>query len=464
MMGLHSQRKAAQYLLVAYCLFIVYGCFIPFHFNLDPNFIRWRWEVFLFEPTQGQIPRPSLPDVVSNILLFVPFGILCVWVRMAKGTSERALPQILLTAIYGLLFGLAIESGQTLSPWRSPSLLDAVCNGTGAFIGAISGRVLFRTFERFIETGFFHVLRRQPSLLVLGYLLLGVVMDSFYPFAVTLDISAIWQNVKQSQFTPFHGGLHRYWLDLFIEKGAVFAAIGYLININMRYRRGGINAPLTWLLCSALAFSIEMGKLFFSGRAYYSENVIISSSGALTGTLLYPRFSAPTWLKRHRQKIYFLLIAAFLVYFEISPFEWISLNELPARFFRIEWLPFKAYYSAEPLAALFDLQTKIYFLMPLGFVVMSLGSIQRAALPRRRALFVCIFIALGLESLQMLVRSRIPSVTDVIIFSGSAWLGIKLFEIYQETSIGALRQTNLDPAASAFSRTTTSRTTTIRHV
>ena len=446
----NSQNKAARYLLLTYCLFIVYGCFIPFQFNLDPNFVRWRWEVFLIEPIYGRMPRPSLPDVASNILLFVPFGILCTWVRMAKGTSTRALPRILLTVIYGLLFGLAIELGQTFSPWRSPSLLDAVCNGTGAFIGAVSGRVLFCAFERSINTSSLEVLRRQPSLLVLGYLLLGVLMDSFYPFAVTLDLSAIWQNLKHSQFIPFHGGLHRYWLDLFIEKGVVFGVIGYLVNINIRYLRGGICAPLTWLLCSAVALSIETSKLFFSGRTFYSENVMIASSGALVGILLFPRFSAPACLKRHRQAAYTTVIIGFLAYFEISPFEWISLSELPARFSRIEWLPFKSYYSAEPMAALFDLQTKIYFFMPLGFMVMSLRSIQRPALPRCRALLVCILIAASLESLQMLVQPRFPSITDVMIFSASAWLGIKLFEIFQGTRMQALRQTNAEAAASRF--------------
>jgi glycopeptide antibiotics resistance protein len=450
MYGSNSQKKSAQYLLWAYCLFIVYGCFIPFHFNLDPNFVRWRWEVFLLEPIHGRIPRASLSDVVSNILLFVPFGILCIWVRMANGARQRALLPVLLTAGYGLVFGVAIESGQTLSPWRSPSSLDVMCNGTGALIGAISGRVLFRTYERSVKTGFVHVLRQQPSLLALSYLLLGVLVDSFYPFDVTLDLSAIWQNVKQSQFIPFNGGLHRYWFDLFIEKGAIFAAIAYLVSINIRYRREATGTPLTWLLCSALAFTIETGKLFFAGRAFYSENVIIASCGALAGVLLLPRLSVPAWVKQGRQAIWFIFVLGFLVYFQLSPFEWISLNELTVQFSRIEWLPFKAYYSAEPLAALFDLQQKIYFLIPLGFVVRSLGSIQRATVPRRRALLVCIFIAAGLESLQILVRFRIPSTTDVIIFSASAWVGMALFEVFQSTKMEMSRhslhqrQTNVE--------------------
>ena len=36
-----SESKPARYLLAAYCVFIIYGCFIPFHFNFDPNFVRW---------------------------------------------------------------------------------------------------------------------------------------------------------------------------------------------------------------------------------------------------------------------------------------------------------------------------------------------------------------------------------------------------------------------------------------
>lgn len=430
--GLHSQKKTAQYLLLAYCLFIVYGSFLPFHFNLDPNFVRWRWEVFLLEPIQGHTPRASASDIVSNILLFVPFGALCIWVWMAKATRERAVLPVLLTGAFGLVFGVAIESGQTLSPWRSPSPLDVLFNGTGAFIGAVAGRMLFRNFERSVQTRFVQVLRERPSLLALAYLFLGVLVDSFYPFAVTLDVSAIWQNVKQSQWIPFNEGLQRYGLDLLIRKGAIFAAIGHVVSLNIGSRKFPASAPLAWLLCSVLAFSIETGKLFFAGRAFHSENVIIGSLGALAGILLIPRLPTSVAVNRRPQTLWFMLVLCFLIYYELSPFDWISPSELSTRLSRIEWLPFKSYYSAEPLNALFDLQQKVYYLMPLGLLSMSL---QRAALPRNRALLACVVIAAGLESLQIFVRSRIPSTTDLIIFSASAWAGIALFTLFQSMKI-----------------------------
>jgi hypothetical protein len=125
-----SEDKTARYLLWAYCVFILYGCFIPFHFNFDPNFVRWRWVVFLTESLHEDIAGPSLSDIVSNILLFVPFGILSVWARTADRTDRAGFLAILYTTVYGLLFAFIIESGQTVAPGRDPSIRDAAAMGS----------------------------------------------------------------------------------------------------------------------------------------------------------------------------------------------------------------------------------------------------------------------------------------------------------------------------------------------
>jgi len=124
-----SEYKTARYLLWMYCVFILYGCFIPFHFNFDPNFVRWRWTVFLAESLREDVARPSLSDIVSNILLLVPFGILSVWGRAPGGTDRAGFLAIVRTTLTGLLFAIIIESGQTVAPGRDPSMLDALSNG-----------------------------------------------------------------------------------------------------------------------------------------------------------------------------------------------------------------------------------------------------------------------------------------------------------------------------------------------
>ncbi len=424
------EKRAARTLLLAYCLFILYGSFIPFHFNFDPNFVRWRWATFLADSLHERIVHASLSDVASNILLFIPFGILRMWLCAPSVQRNRPLLPTLLTTVYGFIFGVAIESGQTLSPWRIPSLLDALSNGLGAFIGAVWGLVLVRSFRGSFTAILVHVLRNQPTLLLLGYLLLGVLANSYFPFDVTLDVSVVWENVKRSQLVPFQKGLHQYWFELLIEKGAIFAGIGYLVLSNLQRLWRNTGTGLAWLLCCALVCAIETGKVFFAGRAFYAENVVIAALGALLGIILLPRLSALSWVKRRPEAVWFVLVLGFLIYLELSPFDWIVLTELPERFSRIEWLPFKAYYSAEPLGALLDLQKKIYSSIPLGFVVMSLPQIKVTSSPRRTAALLCMIIAAAIELAQLVVSSRIPSTTDVIIFSASAWVGIVLFEGY----------------------------------
>ena len=224
-----SESTTARYLLAAYCVFIIYGCFIPFHFNFDPNFVRWRWLVFLTESLHEDIARPSLSDIVSNILLFVPFGILSVWARAAGSTDRARFFPILCTTLYGLLFATVIESGQTVAPGRDPSIRDALCNGMGAFIGAAWGSVLIRSYRKYLQTEFIRLLCRQPSLLLFAYLLCGILIDSYFPFDVTLDLSSLWHNFKNSQLLPFRSMSHGYWFNLLFDKGIPYGVIAYLV-------------------------------------------------------------------------------------------------------------------------------------------------------------------------------------------------------------------------------------------
>ena len=424
-----SEYKTARYLLWAYCLFILYGCFIPFHFNFDPIFVRWRWTVFLTESLREDAARPSLSDIVSNILLFVPFGILSVWRRASGSRYGAGFLLILRTTLFGFLFATMIECGQTVAPGRDPSMLDTLCNGIGAFIGAAWGDVLIRGYRKYLQTEFIRTLCRQPSLLLLAYLLFGMVIDSYFPFEVTLDVSSLWHNLKSSQLVPFRSTSYGYWLDLSVDKGIPYSLIAYLILINLRRFSRPLTAGLAWLVAIVFACAIESGKLFFAGRAFRSDNIVIASLGALFGVILLPRLCAVASVKRHREAVWFMLVLGFLVYFELSPFDWISLSELPARLSAIEWLPFKSYYYAEPIAALVDLQKKVYSFILLGCFTAALVSARALPQSRLKPVLLCVLIAVCLELFQIGLRSRIPSTGDMIIFSFSAWAGIVLFDL-----------------------------------
>ena len=308
-----------------------------------------------------------------------------------------------------------IESGQMFSPGRTASILDALCNGIGSATGAAVGFHLFRAFRGSFGLVLLQLLRQRPSLVLLALLLLASVADAYYPFDVTLDVSTVWHNVKNTRLIPFVGGMRRFWLDLLVEKTLLFAAIGYLALRNLP--EGNVSRPkLAWAACSAIAMLIEVGKLFFAGRAPNIDNVVFSSLGALVGVVLVPPLATTGIACRHARPILVILILCIIAYVELSPFDWLrSVGQIPLRIAKIEWLPFSSYYSAEPQASTFRPGKKIVF-------VGSHGLSYRRRRPRwksrkRQALATAagLLVGLILEAGQIGLQSRNPSLDRCLV-------------------------------------------------
>ena len=294
-----AEHQLLRWLFLLYCLFILYGSFIPFRFSDDSEFVRSQFARFFLPPYDQGIRRFSIPDVVSNILLFVPFGFLWVGGEFSLQACKVGFGEsIAVGGLLGLFSGLMIEFGQMFSPGRIASILDALCNGLGSAAGAAAGCLLFRAFRGSFGQILFRLLRQRPSLFLLALLLLAAVADAYYPFDVTLDVSAVWHNLKHSRLVPFVGGPRRFWLDLFVEKILLFVAIGYLVLRNLPPGTAS-NRWLAWAGCSVVAMLIEAGKLFFVGRVPNLENVVLSSLGALAGVVLVPPLAAKPFVREH---------------------------------------------------------------------------------------------------------------------------------------------------------------------
>jgi VanZ family protein len=137
---------------------------------------------------------------------------------------------------------------------------------------------------------------------------------------VTLDVSTVWHNLKNAQLIPFAGGLHRFWLDLLVEKVLLFGAIGYLATRNLSQDKNPARG-LAWAACTTIAVLIEAGKLFFVGRAPNLDNVVLSSLGALAGVLLIPPLAATAFAREHARGILATLILCIIAYAELTPFD-----------------------------------------------------------------------------------------------------------------------------------------------
>ena len=254
--------------------------------------------------------------------------------------------------------------------------------------------------------------------------MIAVIADAYYPFEITLDISTVWHNLKQVQWMPFVGGPHRFWMDLFLEKVFFYGSIGALALVNLRHCHVRMNAVLVSCFCVVFAFAVEAGKLLFVGRVPNPENFILAVFGILIGIVGVLPAAETAFVRRNSSLLLVLLFLAIPTYSELSPLDWISsANELPARIAKIEWLPFADYYEADPESALFDLLKKVFIVAPLGFII--------ASRVRRKKSFAAgsgLLSGAALESCQIILRSRTPSVTDVLLFGGAAWLGAVVYE------------------------------------
>jgi glycopeptide antibiotics resistance protein len=418
-------RRFLRRLLLLYSAFIVYGSFIPFYFNFDPVFLKWRLGRFLIKSLRRGLRHFSTPDAICNILLFALFGFL--WFAVFERRRARSvIGAVLRVGAVGLLFGFAIELAQTTSPYRDASMLDVLCNGVGAVLGAIAGQLLLRDYSGSPRAMSFRFMRERPWIILLVFLVLAPLADALFPYHISLNIGTAWAKLKQSSLIPFSGGFHESWLELLVERLLFFGAIGFVVR--RIFKTFGLmgTVGVTWLIGSALAVCFEMAKLLVVGRTFEIDNLVLGSTGALLGALVIPSLASLKIVERYSKEILVLLAIGLISYSELMPLDWIYSNELPAKIASIEWLPFKTYFFTDPLFAAFDMGKKLYVSIPLGFVLAAQVSLPNVRL--YRATLLGSMIGVVLEMSQIALRSRTPSVTDALLIGFGSWVGAVAFE------------------------------------
>ncbi len=414
-------------MLLLYSALIVYGSFIPFYFNFDPVFLKWRLGRFLTKSLGRGLRHFSTTDAVCNILLFALFGFLCLAV-FERRRARSAIGAVLRVGAIGLLFGFAIELAQTTSPYRDASMLDVLCNGLGAFLGAIAAQLVLRDYSGSPGAISFRFMRERPWIILLVFLVLAPLADALFPYHISLNIGAVWAKVKQSSLIPFSGGFHEPWLELLVERLLFFGAIGFVVRRTLKTFSLIGAVGVTCLIGSALAVCFEMAKLFVAGRAFEIDHLVLSSAGALLGALVIPSLASLKIVERYTKEILVLLAIGLISYSELMPLDWIYASELPAKIASIEWLPFKTYFFFDPLFAAFDMGKKLYVSIPLGFVLAAQVSLPKVRL--YRATLLGSMIGVVLETSQIALRSRTPSVTDALLIGFGSWVGAVAFEYF----------------------------------
>ncbi|HTN28057.1 MAG TPA: VanZ family protein [Burkholderiales bacterium] len=130
--GIAAETRLARLALAVYVLLVVYASLHPLSGWRDPG-----TPLFAFLTA----PRPrwvTLFDVMSNVLGYLPLGVLCAF---ALPPQRRGFAAILIAAACGAALSTVLETAQTFLPARVASNLDVMANTAGALMGGIVGAI-----------------------------------------------------------------------------------------------------------------------------------------------------------------------------------------------------------------------------------------------------------------------------------------------------------------------------------
>src|SRR5437868_6879032 len=137
-------------------VFIAIYVALILHASLYPA-TGWRipgesWWALLKAAPGGRL---SPADVVSNVIAYVPLGVLLAWKLRPPMSASAAL---VAATLGGALLSLGVETLQMFLPSRVPSVVDLLMNSAGTLAGATAALLLQSSLG---IGGTFHSLREQ---------------------------------------------------------------------------------------------------------------------------------------------------------------------------------------------------------------------------------------------------------------------------------------------------------------
>ncbi len=387
----------------------VYGTTIPFNFVHDRRLVadhlaRLTWNPLIAADT-GQ--RVSIPDFVSNILLFCPFGFFGVW---ALQRPRSGWARIAFVAALGLALTIGVEALQLLTIDRTTSVSDMFANALGALAGGIAAVLLSTLVEEFLRTvsasGIATVESFFPFVVATVVLLAGALE----PFDVTLDVSSVLPKLRGFLADP---------IQLGVPTDEVLSFLQHLLFTStlvawLQEAKIGKAKAVAAVAGVFVAIGAEAGQLFIGARMPGLWDAGIGTAGALAGVPLGALFLKSKRNPRWWAGVFALTLIGVAIQ-QLSPFR--PADDVGS----FQWVPFLNYYAFTTSETVSHSAELLLAYFPLGF------AFALATRRRRKRLHVvfaaALLIAVPVEYMQRYVGGRFPDVTDIALSLGGAWLG-----------------------------------------
>ena len=357
---LEHPARAALWIAIA---LIAYGSLYPLKFAVPETA---AYQAFL--TSWGG--RSSLGDLLGNIALFAPCGLLGF---LALGRKRQTPAAMIIVVVVAIIYAAMLQALQLFVPQRVPALIDVVWNGLGAALG----------IGLFIPLRNIAGMANDRALAVPVPLLLLILwaLSELVPFVPSLDFEALQDSLKPLVLTP------RWRLSDVLVGVSTVLAVGHLLSLLMSYGK-----TFGWLTLTLGA--VALGKVLVLTQTLEVSLLIGWSLGVVAWMglgRLPPAARAVT------------VFCALLITMTLAALEPFSLRAYPIAF---DWMPFADVLSGSPL-------NNLRALFPRLFVYAMLLWLCQHERLRIATLGLGLWVAV-LEGMQTQLVGRIATISEPI--------------------------------------------------
>jgi VanZ family protein len=427
--------RLAPALLLLWGLFIVYATMLPFDFSASGDLIRLRVHRLWERPLRGG--GGSWHDVYSNVLLFVPWGLLLAVWRAESGS--RWIVVLALAFLTGIGLSGSVEFGQLFAPDRYTSFIDLATNTLGSVVGALIGWPLVRWIWPIASVRIRQILFSSPLAACALVAMLGLLIADLTPAYVKHEEKGTAAELKAMRLIPFGllaGERRREAVLRWSAETLTWTLIGGLTVLAARDsgRKGVRAVGWTVAVAGSLSLAIEIMQVVVPGRDSDPTSVALALVGSALGAITVTRSATQGPRRWIVPALTIWCVATLLAAWSPLRFAW---PDPP--FWRTEMLvPFWSYFGGRNLEDLTDVIGQAMVFLPLGALL--------ATHSWRQTFMGTVLVGFGagvlLESGQVFLPDRTADISDAISAAAGAGLGWALWrwgEYARNSSMGVVR-------------------------
>ena len=454
-----TSHSAVRYLVQHYVelltvltlLFVLQTGLVPFDFGSD----RQSGNTGFFS---ANVTRFTFPDVVSNIFLYFPLGVLIHWSLCRAAAGGR----LILSATVVIAVGIsgAVEWVQAYSPTRVSSLIDLVCNSLGAALGASVSSIARWIVPQLMGKALAEFHERLLPAVLKSYCVLLVVI-AVIPFSFSLDRTRLKHSVQSVNLVPFAAqpagpefgfspehivrGEQIRWQQMkrwsrWSAECASFGLLALLLHVVLTRHYGFGRWATTMLigwLGGGLAVLLTVLQLPIVSRACDVTDIIFRMFGLGLGLLTWAMYNRRSEclsanqsarLRRTVARCVCAAVVVYIFYIGLIPFTFKAGMSGPVQSLRADgFLPFFAYFMARFDIMMGDVLEKFLSYAVLAATLTACWSRLRhrdAASILLHVTAAGLVISLTIEAAQMFIPVRVTSLTDPILAVAGCVVGV----------------------------------------